>query len=74
MKNWNSACFASIRKEKAEISKRYNIRFGQTEIYCNDCGSPVGNPINHICQNIRLKMIREGKKSRFKGIQALMEG
>ena len=37
MKNWNSACFASIRKEKAEVAKRYNIILGQTEIYCAKC-------------------------------------
>jgi len=38
LKDWNTVCQNSIRKEKAEIGKRYNIRFGQTEIYCGRCG------------------------------------
>jgi len=63
MANWNSICLDSIRKEKAEIAKRYNIRFGQTEIYCARCGRPIANSLNHNCQDIRLRELQEAKKS-----------
>lgn len=63
MGTWNSACLDSIRKEKAEIAKRYGIRFGQAEIYCARCGRPVADPLNHTCQDIRLKNLQKAKKS-----------
>ena len=37
--SWDSLCAYSIEKEKAQIAKRYNLRFGQTEIYCARCVS-----------------------------------
>ena len=61
--SWNSLCADSIRRERAEIEKRYGIRFGQTEIYCVRCGRPVTNPLNHACQDIRLKKLQKGKKN-----------
>lgn len=38
MKNWNQRCMDSIKREKAEVEKRYGIRISQTEIYCAICG------------------------------------
>lgn len=60
--SWNSICSDSIRKEKAEIAKRYDIRFGQMEIYCARCGRPVSKPLKHMCQDIRLRTVRNEKK------------
>jgi hypothetical protein len=63
-RNWNFFCSESIRKEKAEISKKYNIIFGQTEIYCARCKGPM--PFNfklHTCSDIRLKKLNETKKA-----------
>jgi hypothetical protein len=35
---WNERCLASIKGERQEIERKYNIRIGQTEIYCARCG------------------------------------
>ena len=59
--SWNIRCLNSIQKEKAEIAKRYNIRFGQTEIYCNRCERPC-TPGSHTCGNIRVRRWRKAKK------------
>ena len=69
MGTWNSACLDSIRKEKAEIAKRYNIRFGQTEIYCIRCDKPVANPLNHTCSDLRLKALQEKDKEKRNAIK-----
>ena len=63
--NWNQRCAESIAKEKAEIAKRYNIRFGQTEIYCTRCGRPVANPENHTCQDIRFERLRKERDEKM---------
>lgn len=60
--DWNSACLNSIRRQKAEIAKRYNIRFGQTEIYCSRCARSWGFG-HHVCQDVRLKKLSEAQKS-----------
>jgi hypothetical protein len=36
--NWNERCAASLKKERAEIEAKYNIRIGQTDIHCATCG------------------------------------
>ena len=73
MGNWNSACLDSIRKEKAEIAKRYGIRFGQTEIYCVRCGRPVANPLNHTCSDLQLKVLRERDREKKATIKTEMQ-
>ncbi len=45
---WDSCCRDSIRKEKMEVEKRYEIRIGQTDIYCTKCSKPWGFG-NHTC-------------------------
>ena len=59
--SWDSICSESIRKEKEEIAKRYNIRFGQTTIYCARCGKSCW-PGSHTCGDIRLRALTERKK------------
>jgi hypothetical protein len=61
MSEWNKRCEASIKKEKAEAEARYGIKFGQTEIYCANCGRPC-TPGSHTCGNVRVKRWREAKK------------
>jgi hypothetical protein len=78
MKDWNSVCLDSIRKEKTEIAKRYNIRFAQTEIYCQRCSRPATDPLKHRCQDLRLKDLQQAqaeKESQTKeqGIEASRE-
>ena len=58
-KDWNHVCLDSIRKEKAEIAKRYNIRFGQTEFYCSRCEKPISEPLKHQCLDIRFEKLKE---------------
>lgn len=58
-KDWSHVCLDSIRKEKAEIAKQYNIRFGQIEIYCDRCECPIANPLKHTYSDLRLKALRE---------------
>ena len=60
--SWDCRCAVSMEKEKAQIAKRYNIRFGQTEICCVRCGSPVLNPLRHTCSDLRLKALQEEKR------------
>lgn len=60
--DWNTVCLNSIQKEKAEIGKRYNIRFGQTEIYCARCERPVTDFLKHICADLRLQTFLKGQK------------
>jgi uncharacterized protein with PIN domain len=61
--NLNDRCLNSIRKEKVEIAKRYNIKFGQTEVYCERCHRPCW-PGRHTCKDIRLKRLNEAKNIR----------
>jgi len=70
MANWNPICLDSIRKEKAEIAKRYDIRLGQTEFYCARCGRP-STPGSHACGDVRLKRWRDAKR---KGQEVLKRG
>ena len=67
MKNrsWDSTCSDSIRREKAEVAKRYGIRVGQTEIYCASCNRPCW-PGRHVCQDIQLQRLHESKKASSK--------
>jgi len=65
--NWNDRCLNSIRK--VEIAKRYNIRFGQTEIYCARCGRPCW-PGRHTCSDLRLKLLQEKKRENKAAIKA----
>jgi len=59
--SWNVRCEKSCQAEKKEIERKYNIRIGQTEIHCADCGRSCW-PGRHSCQNIRLRELNEGKK------------
>jgi len=72
MANWNSICLDSIKKEKAEIEKRYGIRFGQTEIYCARCGRPC-TPGSHTCGDVRVKRWREAKRKGQKTLKRAKE-
>jgi len=64
--NWDARCSESIKKQRAEVEKRYEIRFGQTDIYCAKCGKTTGFPFDrHICQNTGLISLRKTKKSRL---------
>jgi hypothetical protein len=70
-RNWNFLCLESIRKEKAEVAKRYGIIFGQTNIYCARCKRPM--PLDfkqHTCENTRLKALREEKNPKKRGLEA----
>ena len=58
--NWNERIVKAIRLEKAEAAKKYNIVFGQTEIYCARCGKSWGFG-NHTCADIRLQNLNEAK-------------
>lgn len=58
--NWNTRCIESIREQKREIAKKYNIRFGQTDIYCAKCGKPWGYG-KHTCQDIRFEQLKAKK-------------
>ena len=60
---WNFRCKESIRRERAEVEAKYNIRIGQTEIKCGLCGKPWGYG-KHTCQNIRFQQLKEAKKVR----------
>jgi transposase-like protein len=62
--NWNTRCLNSIREEKAEIAKRYNIRFGQTEIYCGRCKVSISNPTKHICADLQLQNFYEAQREK----------
>jgi len=61
--NWNDRCLNSIRK--VEIAKRYNIRFGQTEVYCERCHHPCW-PGRHTCKDIQLQKAQMAKKNSAK--------
>ncbi len=63
---WNARCLNSIQKEKIEIAKRYNIIFGQTEIYCARCKSSISNPIKHICADLQLQNFYEAQREKKK--------
>ncbi|MGO8990461.1 MAG: hypothetical protein ACLQGU_02545 [bacterium] len=58
MRTWGERCLESIRREKEEIERRYDIRIGQTDIHCARCGKPWGYS-RHVCQNVRLKQLQE---------------
>ena len=58
---WNERCRESIRKEKKEIELRYEVKIGQTDIYCAKCRRPWGYG-RHICPDIRFKQLNEAKK------------
>ena len=62
--NWNALCLNSIQKEKVEIAKRYNVRFGNTEIYCARCKRPVSNPGKHICADLQLQTFYEAQREK----------
>ena len=64
--NWNDRCKESIRKERLEIEAKYNIRFGQTEIYCSACGKSWST--FHICS----RMLPE-RRAEVEALKAEME-
>ncbi len=61
MKSWNERCVESIRREKKEIVKKYNIRIRQTDIYCARCGKPCV-PGHHTCRDIEVHEIKKMKE------------
>jgi hypothetical protein len=61
--NWNERIVKTLKLEKAEAAKKYNIVFGQTEIYCARCKRPWGFG-KHICSDIILKQLREEKNEK----------
>jgi len=61
--SWNSRCIEAIQKGKAEVAKKYNIKFGRTEIYCASCGKPWGFG-RHTCQEVRLKELHQTNKAK----------
>ena len=64
--NWSVRCANFIKGERREVEKRYGIRFGQTEIYCNRCGKSWGLG-KHTCQDVRFEQLQaknEAKKVR----------
>ena len=70
METWNVRCINSIKKQKEEVAKRCNIQFGQTHLSCARCEKIVSNPIDHVCSDIRLKLLSQSKKSRHKATGA----
>lgn len=61
MSDWNRKVEDSIRKEKAEVERRYGIKIGRTEICCSRCGKS-SVPGVHSCQDIRFKQLKEAQK------------
>jgi hypothetical protein len=47
---WNERCLAFIKREKAEIEKKYGILIGQTEIFCATCGKKWDHTGNNGCK------------------------
>lgn len=58
--DWDRKCEESIRKERSEVEKKYNIKIGQTNIKCVRCGRPWGFG-NHTCADVRLQKLQEKK-------------
>lgn len=65
--NWSQRCLDSIRKQKEEVTKRYNIRIGQTEIYCLRCNKSITNPGKHVCDDLRLQVLQLSKREKSEG-------
>jgi len=59
--NWNERIVKAIRLEKAEAAKKYNIVFGQTEIYCARCGKSCW-PGRHVCEDMRFENLYKARK------------
>jgi hypothetical protein len=71
--DWNRRCLDSIRKEKTEVAKKYNIVFGQTEIYCSRCGRSVSNPGKHTCMDLRLEALKQRKQEKEEVLKSQIE-
>jgi hypothetical protein len=63
--SWNERCLESIKKQRAEIEKKYGIRFGRTEIYCARCGKSCW-PGRHVCEAIRLENLHKAREASIK--------
>lgn len=70
--SWNERCSEFIRKDKKETEKKYNIRFGQTEIYCARCGKSCW-PGTHVCWDIQLEKLREARRISKEDSEPLIE-
>lgn len=66
---WNSTCVESIRKQKSEVAKRYNIRFGQTTMFCARCGSQWWGR-QHLCQDLTLVKAREVRSAKTAQVES----
>jgi len=69
MNDWNQRCVESIQREKKETEKKYNIKIGQTDIYCRSCGRPC-IPGQHTCRATKL---HEAKKINGKDSDELID-
>lgn len=61
--DWNRRVQDSIKKEKAEVEKRYGISIGQTQIHCAKCGCPWGFG-NHLCRGGQMSLLQGFKVSK----------
>lgn len=51
-RDWNSQVLNLIKKERAEVARRYNIRIDRTNVHCNRCGR-IWTGEHHVCVGSR---------------------
>jgi hypothetical protein len=65
---WNRRVQESIKKEKAEVEKRYGISIDKTQIHCAKCGCPWGFG-NHLCRGGQMSLLKGFKASNQKEVE-----